>query len=319
MFSRLLQFLQSFFTRSTTDANLNDPVLRSDPQVKAELAEVVDEGMVTTRLQEYVHSGTSLMGGLEDVAPESQPRERNINGVIKDSRTQPAEKRGHSSSVSPAPVERPPAVATHDPSTTAAKEIPEKADTFIHTSRPLSPLQVSSAPHPATNHKPPNAVSPVLDEPQHNDLLANGAVQVDIVKQNTVIPPRGPNARIENVPGSPKALVPGDRTRLTNEMTSRNSPTHKRFGSDEPGIIKVTKNMIRGADWLAVAVNTDMQYAEDNDDDDDGGHGGHGDGHGDDDEDDEPEIVTTSAGLEQAQRAAAGASQAIERYSRTLF
>ena len=283
----------------------------SAPRVKVELAEVVDEGMVTTRLQEHVQPGTTLVGGLEDVTtPESQRRKRKSNGVVDGSRTQSAEKRRCTSTSSSAPTRGPLATVMNGPSTAAAKEIPcsepksVKSDTSIHTSRPLSPSQASFTPQPATSHQPQDTINPALEEPRNNDLLENGAAQVDDVKYNPVVPPRKQNARMENAPGSPKAAVLRGRMPTTNEMISTKKPIHKRFGSDEPGTIEDTENIAREPDSAAAAINTDVQYAEDDDEDDD---------------DDVPEVVTTSVGLEQVHKAAVGASQAIERYIRFLL
>ena len=258
--------------------------------------------MVTTRLHGHVQPGITSLGGLEDVTPESQPIKRKSNGVVNGSRTQSAEKRKRTSISSSAPFDGPLA------STAAAKEIQfsepksEKYDTSIHTSRPLPPSHASSTTHPANNQHPPDAINPALEESQDNGLLANGAVQVDNMKHNPVVPQRKQNAHMDNAPASLKAAALEGRIPTTNEMISTKKPTHKRFAIDEPGTVEDTENIVHEPNSAAAAINTDVQYAEDNDN-----------------EDDVPEVVTTSAGFAQAHKAAAGASQAIERYSRILL
>ena len=322
MFSRLLGSVRSIFTWTPSN-RVQASGSTVEQQVRVELAEAAEGGMVTTRQQEHSLLETSLVGGLEDVTPKSQSRKRRSVGAVNNTPTEnerissigtpmksaPAAKRRR---ISPSPA-LPERTSTAEAATETDDAVAKKDSSLepdneavITASLNSSPNPASPAPLPSTRSLATNGHTSDVDmhskgELENDKMKPSRPCDEDSEEHAQVNPKKKPGTKdIKTGSKLANESSPQSQNALRNDRALTKKPIHKRFGTEEPEVVEELEVNANDENHGRRSRNGDIPNATAQIVDEGS-------------EDDAPETVTASAGQAQAQKAAADEAQAVAR------
>ena len=282
----------------------------AEQQIQQELAEAAHQGMVTTRSQEHNTWETGLVERLEIDAPGPQVRKRKGNDGEENTPTQSAVKRRRASPERDLSVDAGPGVSNGSLKVEATNQTSDEADRFLDDIG--------------------NSISSIMSLPDHHvpesQTLIGDSQIPDIVNEsqgikadggpsgngessgNNAVQNRSNTSRKRRKHNPTHSRTNGDLHKAISSPNSTNGPKedkpkvkkpiHKRFGSEEPSLSS-DQRMLEDAQIRS--LDRAMEGAVVSDEENDSGA-------------DVPEVVTASAGLNQARSAAAEALKAAERH-----